>query len=137
MCPQNKEAMTGERFYLHQPRIEFNSVPFHRLQQTAAESTNNLLWQQKSESDIYPGQSIHIVSYLFWGTNFNLHIHNCVMHKVQKCILQDCNFRALVLGQVGRSAVDRASSSDARGLGFEPHLKKYHFFTQNQVALWS
>ena len=34
--------------------------------------------------------------------------------------------------QVGRSRVDRASSSDARGPGFEPrplHFKKYHFFT--------
>ena len=39
----------------------------------------------------------------------------------------------------GRSGVDRESSSDARGPGFEPqllHLKKYHFFTQNQAALW-
>ena len=36
-------------------------------------------------------------------------------------------------GQVGRGGVDRVSSSDARGSGFEPrplHLKKYHFFTQ-------
>ena len=34
-------------------------------------------------------------------------------------------------GQVKRGGVDRASSSDARGSGFEPwplHLKKYHFF---------
>ena len=34
--------------------------------------------------------------------------------------------------QVGRSGVDRASSSDARGPGFEPgplRFKKYHFFT--------
>ena len=46
-----------------------------------------------------------------------------------------------VLGrQVGHGGVDRASSSDARGPGFEPrplHLKKYHFFTRNQVALRS
>ena len=36
-------------------------------------------------------------------------------------------------GQVGRGGVDRVSSSDARGSGFEPrplHLKKYHFFTR-------
>ena len=36
------------------------------------------------------------------------------------------------ISQVGRGGVDRASSSDARGSGFEPqplHLKKYHFFT--------
>ena len=35
--------------------------------------------------------------------------------------------------QVGRSGVDRESSSDARGSGFEPRplrLKKYHFFTE-------
>ena len=63
------------------------------LQQTAAESTNNLLWQQRSESDIFPGQSIHIVSYLFCGTNFNLHIHNCVMQF--PCSIS--NFHALVL----------------------------------------
>ena len=34
--------------------------------------------------------------------------------------------------QVGRSGVDIASSSDARGPGFEPRplrFKKYHFFT--------
>ena len=36
------------------------------------------------------------------------------------------------LSQVGRSGVDKASSSDARGPGFEPRplrFKKYHFFT--------
>ena len=46
----------------------------------------------------------------------------------------------VVCCQVGRGGVDRASSSDARGPGFEPrplHLKKYHFFTRNQVALRS
>ena len=44
------------------------------------------------------------------------------------------------VSQVGRSGVDRASSSDARGLGFEPrplHFKKYHLFTRIQVALRS
>ena len=49
-------------------------------------------------------------------------------------------FLVISLSQVGRSGVDIASSSDAQGLGFEPrplHLKKYHFFTRNQVALWS
>ena len=38
----------------------------------------------------------------------------------------------LKTSQVGRSGVDRASSSDARGLGFEPRplsFKKCHFFT--------
>ena len=40
----------------------------------------------------------------------------------------------------GASEVDKGSSSDAQGLGFEPrplHLKKYNFYTQNQVALQS
>ena len=38
----------------------------------------------------------------------------------------------ILQSQVGRSGVDRASSSDARGPGFEPRplrFKKYHFFT--------
>ena len=41
-------------------------------------------------------------------------------------------FSVKLMSQVGRSGVDRASSSDARGLGFEPRplrFKKYHFFT--------
>ena len=46
-----------------------------------------------------------------------------------------CQYRwrsVSLFNHVGRSGVDRASSSDARGPGFEPrplHLKKYHFFT--------
>ena len=41
--------------------------------------------------------------------------------------------------QVGRGGVDGASSSDARGSGFEPrppHHKKYHFFTYETKRLF-
>ena len=46
-----------------------------------------------------------------------------------------CKIQLLITGecrQVGRSRVDTASFSDARGAGFKPwplRLKKYHFFT--------
>ena len=47
-------------------------------------------------------------------------------------MLQLCIVLIICSRRVGRSGVDRASSSDAGGQGFEPrplHLKKYNFFT--------
>ena len=63
-----------------------------------------------------------------------------VVAQLVDVILKKIARREKNLRQVGRGGVDRASSSDARGPGFEPrplHLKKYHFFTRNQVALRS
>ena len=75
-------------------------------------------------------QANRVTSLHLWrnrGSNISL-----VELKTEFCIVHE--------GQGGRSGVDRAASSDTRGPGFEPrplHLKKYHFFTRNQVALRS
>ena len=54
---------------------------------------------------------------------------NCEASEGQK---KPENWKLKQSSQVGRGWVGRASSSDARGLGFEPRplrFKKYHFFT--------